>query len=90
MFDYFITFLFFRTRATYDMNLRHILLEKKNQHDIHSRKTREKDRDNRNLKKSELHLKVADEGLNHTRSIYEKLKSQVSGMSRYLYIVFII
>jgi len=69
-------------RATYDMNLRHILLEKKNQHDIHSRKTREKDRDNRNLKKSELHLKVADEGLNHTRSIYEKLKSQVSGLPK--------
>ena len=59
------------------MNLRHIHLEKKNQHDTHSRKCREKERDTRNLKKAELQLKVAEEGLNHTRTVYDKLKAQV-------------
>ena len=65
------------SRATLDMNLRHIHLEKKNQHDTHSRKSREKERDTRNLKKAELQLKVAEEGLNHTRTVYDKLKGQV-------------
>ena len=59
------------------MNLRHIHLEKKNQHDSHSRKSREKERDSRNLKKAELQLKVAEEGLSHTKTVYEKLKGQV-------------
>ncbi|WAR25693.1 CC146-like protein [Mya arenaria] len=45
-------------RATLDLNLRHIHLEKKNAHDIHSRKMREKDRDLRNMKKAELQLRV--------------------------------
>lgn len=70
-------YLFFHYRATLDLNLRHITLEKKNNHDVHSRKLREKDRDLRNLKKSELHLKVAEESLNHTKLIHEKVKSQV-------------
>ncbi|XP_076468743.1 coiled-coil domain-containing protein 146-like [Babylonia areolata] len=69
-------------RATLDMNLRHIYLEKKNQHDSHSRKSREKERDTRNLKKAELQLKVAEEGLNHTRTVFEKLKAQVNALPR--------
>lgn len=68
-------------RATLDMNLRHIHLEKKNQHDTHSRKCREKERDTRNLKKAELQLKVAEEGLNHTRTVYDKLKAQVGALA---------
>ena len=63
------------------MNLRHIHLEKKNQHDTHSRKCREKERDTRNLKKAELQLKVAEEGLNHTRTVYDKLKAQVGALA---------
>lgn len=35
----------FILRATVDINLKHILLEKKTEHDIHCRKLREKDRD---------------------------------------------
>lgn len=69
-------------RATLDMNLRHIHMEKKNQHDSHSRKSREKDRDLRNLKKAELQLKVAEEGLHHTKSVYDKLKGQVNALPR--------
>ena len=64
-------------RATLDLNLRHINLEKKTTHDQHMRKSREKDRDLRNLKKAELHLKVAEDNLNHTIQISEKVKGQV-------------
>lgn len=59
------------------MNLRHIQMERKNLHDIYTRKLKEKERDIRNLKKAELQLKVAEENLNHTKSIHEKVKSQV-------------
>ncbi|XP_025107838.1 coiled-coil domain-containing protein 146-like isoform X2 [Pomacea canaliculata] len=69
-------------RATLDMNVRHIVMEKKNQHDTHSRKSREKERDIRMLKKSELQLKVAEESLNHIQSVYEKLKAQVSTLPK--------
>lgn len=69
-------------RATVDMSLRHMLLEKKTQHDVHSRKLREKDRDSRSLKKAELHLKVAEESRNHTQSIYDKVKSQVASLPK--------
>jgi len=69
-------------RATLDLNLRHIHMEKKNAHDIHSRKMREKDRDMRNLKKGELQLKVSDESMNHTKLIYDKIKSQVDSLPK--------
>ncbi|XP_019623769.1 PREDICTED: coiled-coil domain-containing protein 146-like [Branchiostoma belcheri] len=64
-------------RATLDLSLRHTHLEKKTQHDTHSRRQREKDRDLRNLKKVELQTKVVLDGLAHTQSIYEKVKAQV-------------
>jgi len=69
--------LFSDFRATLDLNLRHIHLEKKNAHDVHSRKMREKDKELRNLKKAELQLKVAEESLNHNKLIFEKMKGQV-------------
>ncbi len=68
----------FHFRATLDLNLRHINLEKKNTHDQHSRKAREKDRDLRNLKKAELQLRVAEDSLAHTQQVHEKVKSSVS------------
>lgn len=43
---------------------------------------REKDRDIRNLKKAELQSKVADESLNHTKLIHEKIKSQVDSLPK--------
>ena len=61
-----------------DLNLRHINLEKKNMQDQYARKLREKDKDLRNLKKAELQLKVAEDGLNHNRQVYDKVKGQVS------------
>ncbi len=69
-------FVFFR--ATLDLNLRHINLDKKSTHDLHMRKIREKDREVRNLKKADLQLKVADDGLAHTQQVHEKVKGQVS------------
>ena len=65
-------------RATLDLNLRHVNLEKKNTHDMHSRKSREKDRDLRNLKRTELYLRIAEDTLGHTQLTYDKLRSQVS------------
>lgn len=64
------------------MNLRHIQLEKKNTHDVLSRKTREKERDLRALKKLELQMRVAEENLAHTKTIHEKVLSQVGGMPK--------
>jgi hypothetical protein len=64
------------------LNLRHIHLEKKNAHDVHSRKMREKDRDIRNLKKADLQMKVAEETLNHTKLIHEKIKGQVDSLPK--------
>ena len=46
-------------------------------HDSHSRKIRDKDRELRNLKKSELQLRVAEDALSHTQQIQEKVKGQV-------------
>ncbi|XP_050405069.2 coiled-coil domain-containing protein 146 [Patella vulgata] len=69
-------------KASVEMNLRHIQLEKKNQHDIHARRLREKDRDLKNLKKAENQLKVSEETLNHTKMIYDKLKSQADTMPK--------
>ncbi len=66
------------TRATLDLNLRHVNLEKKNLHDSHSRKLREKDRELRNLKKAELQFKVAEDNLTHTQQVHDKVKGNVS------------
>ncbi|XP_054752363.1 coiled-coil domain-containing protein 146-like [Lytechinus pictus] len=63
-------------KATLDLSLRHVQMEKKNQHEIYARKLREKERDLRNLKKTELQLKVANEGLAHTQTIFDKVKGQ--------------
>ncbi|XP_064633168.1 coiled-coil domain-containing protein 146-like [Lineus longissimus] len=69
-------------RATLDVSLRHIFIEKKNLHELHSRKVREKDRDVRNLKKAELQLRVATEALAHTKSVHEKVKGQVDSQPK--------
>jgi hypothetical protein len=45
--------------------------------ETHARRTREKDRDLKTLKKAELQHKVAEENLIHTRSVNEKTKAQV-------------
>merc|ERR1719334_1421151 len=69
-------------RATLDLNLRHITVEKKTTHDVTMRKSREKDRDLRNLKKAELQLKVAEDNLSHTLQIVDKVKGQVEAQPK--------
>ncbi|PFX31256.1 coiled-coil domain-containing protein 146-like [Stylophora pistillata] len=73
---------FLGDRGTLDLNLRHAAIEKKTNHDIHARKLREKERDLRSLKKSELQMKVGEDALAHVRSIYDKVKAQVDSSPR--------
>ncbi|BFZ08931.1 hypothetical protein BsWGS_11970 [Bradybaena similaris] len=69
-------------KANLDLNFRHLQMEKKTQHEIHTRKVRENDRDIRMLKKAKLQLKVAEENLSHTKSIYDKVKSQANALPK--------
>ena len=75
---HYILHVIFICRATLDLNLRHINLEKKNIHETHSRKVRERDRDLRKLKKIDLQLKIADDALQHTQQQKEKIKAEVN------------
>ncbi|MBN3298360.1 CC146 protein, partial [Amia calva] len=69
-------------RAVLDINLRHIALEKKTQHDTLSRKLREKERQLRSLKKAELQLKLANDALVQTQFLHEKVKSQMEALPK--------
>lgn len=73
---------FLGDRGTLDLNLKHAAIEKKSNHDIHARKMREKERDLKALKKSELQMKVAEDSLTHVRSVYDKVKAQVDSAPR--------
>lgn len=64
-------------RTSFDMKMKHVTLDKKAEHDIHARKTREKERDLKNLKKAELQANVGQDALSHTTFIYDKIKMQV-------------
>uniref|UniRef100_A0A0B6Y001 Cilia- and flagella-associated protein 58 central coiled coil domain-containing protein n=1 Tax=Arion vulgaris TaxID=1028688 RepID=A0A0B6Y001_9EUPU len=69
-------------RTNLDLNFRHLQMEKKTHHDILARKVREKDRDSRLLKKVKLQLKMAEDNLEQTKFIYEKVKSQVNALPK--------
>ncbi|XP_065059412.1 coiled-coil domain-containing protein 146-like [Rhopilema esculentum] len=69
-------------RTTLDLNLKHSLLEKKNEHDVHARKQREKDRNLKILKKGELQLKAAQDSLAHVKSIHDKVAGQVEALPK--------
>lgn len=73
---------FLGERGTLDLNLKHAAIEKKTNHDIHARKLREKERDAKALKKSELQMKVGEDALAHVRSVYDKVKAQVDSAPR--------
>lgn len=73
---------FLGDRGTLDLNLKHAAIEKKTNHDIHARKLREKERDTKALKKSELQMKVGEDALAHVRSVYDKVKAQVDSAPR--------
>ncbi|CAD5119583.1 DgyrCDS8185 [Dimorphilus gyrociliatus] len=62
-------------KGTLDMSLRHISLEKKNLHEMFSRRQRERDRDAKTYKKMELQLKIAADNLVNTNTVLEKVRS---------------
>ncbi|XP_038964017.1 coiled-coil domain-containing protein 146 isoform X4 [Rattus norvegicus] len=60
-------------RGILDINLRNCLMDKQNYHDELSRKQREKERDFRNLKKTELLLKVSLDALSQAQALNQRL-----------------
>ncbi|XP_068132313.1 coiled-coil domain-containing protein 146 [Hyperolius riggenbachi] len=69
-------------RAALELNLRHAMIEKQNQHDALTRKQREKDRDLRNVKKLELQLKSANDALAQTQAVYDKIKAEIDNFPK--------
>lgn len=60
-----------------DLNLRNCIIDKQNYHDELSRKQREKERDFRTLKKTELLLKVSLDALTQTQALNQRLLLEV-------------
>lgn len=75
--DITFTFALDLDRGILDLNLRNCLIDKQNYHDELSRKQREKERDFRNLKKTELLLKVSLDALNQTQALNQRLLLEV-------------
>ena len=69
-------------RATLELSLKHLNLEKKNLHETHSKLLREKDKNLKNLKKLEIQLKMARETLANQYSVYEKTKTIIASMPK--------
>ncbi|KAM9312848.1 coiled-coil domain-containing protein 146 [Gastrophryne carolinensis] len=69
-------------RAALDLNLRHAMIEKQNQHDALTRKQKEKERDLKNIKKLELQFKSANDALTHTKTLYDKIKGEVDNFPK--------
>ncbi|XP_007889091.1 coiled-coil domain-containing protein 146 isoform X1 [Callorhinchus milii] len=63
-------------RASLELKLRHIQMDRKTLKDALLQTGREKDRFIRNLKKKELQLKVTNETLDHIKMMYNRVKSQ--------------
>lgn len=76
--------LFTWNRGILDLNLRNCLIDKQNYHDELSRKQREKERDFRNLKKTELLLKVSWDALTQTQALHQRLLLEVGALHRFL------
>jgi len=70
-------------RATLDLKRRHVSDELASLHDVQVRQLREKDAELRKLKKAELQLKVARDGLRLVEREYEKKEADVSRRSLY-------
>ncbi|XP_021506159.1 coiled-coil domain-containing protein 146 [Meriones unguiculatus] len=69
-------------RGILDINLRNCLLDKQNYHDELSRKQREKERDIRNLKKTEQLLKVSLEALTQTQAMNQRLLLEIEAIPK--------
>ncbi|KAK7834898.1 hypothetical protein U0070_022869 [Myodes glareolus] len=69
-------------RGILELNLRNCLIDKQNYHDELSRKQREKERDFRNLKKTELLLKVSLDALNQTQALNQRLLLEIEAIPK--------
>ncbi|XP_029418217.1 coiled-coil domain-containing protein 146 isoform X2 [Nannospalax galili] len=69
-------------RGILDLNLRNCLIDKQNYHDELSRKQREKERDFRNLKKTELLLKVSCDALTQTQALHQSLLLEIEAIPK--------
>ncbi|XP_059113199.1 coiled-coil domain-containing protein 146 isoform X2 [Peromyscus eremicus] len=69
-------------RGILDLNLRNCLIDKQNYHDELSRKQREKERDFRNLKKTELLLKVSLDALTQTQALNQRLLLEIEAIPK--------
>ncbi|XP_063093681.1 coiled-coil domain-containing protein 146 isoform X2 [Cavia porcellus] len=69
-------------RGILDLSLRNSLIDKQNYHDELSHKQREKDRDFRNLKKTELLLKMSCEALAHTQALHQRLLLEMEAIPK--------
>lgn len=65
-----------------DINLRNCLMDKQNYHDELSRKQREKERDFRNLKKTELLLKVSLDALSQAQALNQRLLLEMEAIPK--------
>lgn len=65
-------------RGLLEINLSHIMEEKKILHDSLVKKVREKDRLQRRLKNMLLQHQLSQDALLHTQELYNKMKAQVS------------
>ncbi|XP_076788244.1 coiled-coil domain-containing protein 146 isoform X3 [Arvicanthis niloticus] len=69
-------------RGILDINLRNCLIDKQNYHDELSRKQREKERDFRNLKKTELLLKVSLDALTQAQAMNQRLLLEMEAIPK--------
>ncbi|XP_073754806.1 coiled-coil domain-containing protein 146 isoform X3 [Callorhinus ursinus] len=69
-------------RGILDLNLQNCLIDKQNYHDELSRKQREKERDFRNLKKTELLLKVSWDALTQTQALHQRLLLEMEAIPK--------
>uniref|UniRef100_A0A1I8FN67 Reverse transcriptase domain-containing protein n=1 Tax=Macrostomum lignano TaxID=282301 RepID=A0A1I8FN67_9PLAT len=69
-------------RATIDMNLRHLNLERRNLMETHSRKAREKERELKSLKKAQLQQKASEDALALVTQVHEKTKQNYDSVPR--------
>lgn len=69
-------------RGILDINLRNCLMDKQNYHDELSRKQREKEKDFRNLKKTELLLKVSLDALSQAQALNQRLLLEMEAIPK--------
>ncbi|XP_029472890.1 coiled-coil domain-containing protein 146 [Rhinatrema bivittatum] len=74
--------MFFNERATLDLNLRHATIQKQAQQEGLARRQREKERELKSIKKLELQLKIAIDGLSQIQVLYEKVNAEMDALPK--------